>query len=149
TAVARMVRAITETYIDYLRDHQGGKPTLRPRLEIIPLGVNPERFHPATAAERAAQRAALHVTDDEIAVLFVGRFTPHAKAHPFPMFHGLAEAARRTGQRPHLILAGWAAHPTILHAYLDGARAFAPGIPVSVVDGMDPAHRFALWHAAD
>jgi hypothetical protein len=37
----------------------------------------------------------------------------------------------------------------MMRAYLDAARTFAPGIPLSVVDGMDPAYRFAVWHAAD
>jgi glycosyltransferase involved in cell wall biosynthesis len=149
SAVTRMVRALTGAYADYLRDRFGGSPALRPRLETIPLGVNPERFRPPTPRERAERRAALRVADDAVAVLFVGRFAPHAKAHPFPMFQGVARAARQTGRPVHLILTGWAASPALLHAYLDGARAFAPGIPVSVVDGMDPAFRFAVWHAAD
>src|SRR5436190_51776 len=58
-AVVRMVRAVTGAYADYLRDRFGGAPALRPRLETIPLGVNPERFRPATPQERAARRAAL------------------------------------------------------------------------------------------
>lgn len=148
-AVTRMVREVTDTYIDYLRDRHGGTPTLRPHLATIPLGVNPERFRQATAEERAAQRAALKIGEEETAVLFVGRFAPHGKAHPFPMFHGLAEAARQTGQKVHLILVGWAAHPSLLDAYIDAARTFAPGVAVSVVDGMDPMQRFAVWHAAD
>jgi len=149
TAVLRMVRAVTGAYADYLRDRHGGAPALRPRLELIPLGVNPDRFRPATPAERSAQRAALHVADDAVAVLFVGRFTPHAKAHPFPMFQGVARAAQQTGRRAHLILSGWAANDSLLRAFIDGARTFAPGVPVSVVDGTDPAWRFAVWQAAD
>src|SRR5262249_32930533 len=133
----------------YLRDRFGGEPVLRPRLECIPLGVNPERFRPATPAERAARRAALKVADDALAVLFVGRFTPHAKAHPFPMFQGLARAVRATGRRAHLLLSGWAPNDSLLRAFLDGLHAFAPGLPVSVVNGMDPDLRFGVWHAAD
>src|SRR5260370_665332 len=90
TAVVRMVRAVTDAYAGYLRDRCGGDPRLRVRLETIPLGVNPERFRPPTPAERAQRRAALHIADDEVAVLFVRRFTPHAKAHPFPMLQGPA-----------------------------------------------------------
>lgn len=148
-AVVRMARAVTDAYADYLRDRFGGSPTLRPRLELIPLGVHPERFRPATPAERAARRAALNVKDTDVAVLFVGRFTPHAKAHPFPMFQGLARAARQTGRGVHLILSGWAASEDQLRLYLDGVRAFAPGLPVSVVDGMSPDLRFGVWQAAD
>jgi hypothetical protein len=122
---------------------------LRPSLETIPLGVNPDKFRPATPAERAARRAALNIRDDAVAVLFVGRFTPHAKAHPFPMFHGVARAARETGRPVHLVLSGWAPNPSLLQAFLDGARRFAPGIPVSVVDGTGPDLRFGVWQAAD
>jgi len=148
-AVVRMVRAVTGAYADYLRDRFGGSPALRPRLETIPLGVNTDRFHPATPAERARRRAALNVADDAVAVLFVGRFTPHAKAHPFPMFQGLARAVQATGRRAHLLLSGWAPNDALLRAFLDGLRAFAPGLPVSVVNGMDPDLRFGVWHAAD
>ncbi|HJT78307.1 MAG TPA: glycosyltransferase family 4 protein, partial [Gemmataceae bacterium] len=53
-----------------------------------------------------------------------------------------------TGRRAHLILSGWAANDSLLRTFLDGARAFAPDVPVSVVDGTDPAWRFAVWQAA-
>ncbi len=149
SAVVRMVRAVTGAYADYLRDRMGAAPSLRPRLATIPLGVNPERYRPATPAERAARRAALNVAEDAVAVLFVGRFTPHAKAHPFPMFHGLARAARETGRRAHLLLSGWAPNSALLRAFLDGLSAFAPGLPVSVIDGTDPELRFGAWQAAD
>lgn len=149
TAVVRMVRAVTDAYAGYLRDRFGGKTTLRPRLAQIPLGVNAERYRPATAAERTARRAQLNIRPEAVAVLFVGRFTPHAKAHPFPMLHGIARAAQRTGQPVHLILSGWAASDAQLRLFLDGLHAFAPGIPVSVANGMDPDLRFGVWHAAD
>ncbi|HUY35895.1 MAG TPA: glycosyltransferase family 4 protein [Pirellulales bacterium] len=149
TAVVRMVRSVTDAYADYLRDRHGMAPALRIGLETIPLGVDPHRFRPPTAEERSARRAALKIADDEVAVLFVGRFAPHAKAHPYPMFHGIAQAARETGRRAHLILSGWAAHPAVPQAFLDAAGTFAAGIPVSVVDGMDPDWRFGVWHAAD
>jgi glycosyltransferase involved in cell wall biosynthesis len=147
--VVRMVRALTGAYADYLRDRHGGTFAFRPSLETIPLGVNPDKFRPASPEERAARRAALNIRDDTVAVLFVGRFTPHAKAHPFPMFHGVARAARETGRPVHLVLSGWAPNPALLQAFLDGARSFAPGIPVSVADGMDPDLRFGVWQAAD
>jgi glycosyltransferase involved in cell wall biosynthesis len=148
-SVVRMVRAVTDAYGDYLGDRFGGRPTLRVRLETIPLGVDAERFRPPTAAERAARRAELNVHPDAVCVLFVGRFTPHAKAHPFPMFDGLARAARQTGCRVHLVLSGWAAGDAQMRLFLDGLAAFAPGVPVSVVNGMDPRLRFAVWQAAD
>jgi glycosyltransferase involved in cell wall biosynthesis len=148
-AVADLVRAVTSTYCDYLRDRFGGAPTLRPRLEVIPLGVNPDRFRPATAAERARERARLGAADDEVVVLCVGRLSHHAKAHPFPVLHAADQAARRTGRKVYLVFAGWAAHPAIDRAYREGAAKFAPAARIGFVDGQDPAIRTGSWHAAD
>ena len=149
SAVARMVRSVTDDFASYLRDRHGGSPGINVRLETIPLGVDVDRFRPATPAERADWRSRLRVEEDEVAVLFVGRLAHHAKAHPFPMFRGVALAAESTGRRIHLLVSGWAPNREILDAFLDGARAFAPGVKVTFVDGMDPEARFGVWRAAD
>ena len=89
-----MVREVTQAYADYLRAHLGGVPAHRPsdstpiRLETIPLGVDIDRFRPANPEERATARRTLNVADDEVVILYVGRLSHHAKAHPFPMFRG-------------------------------------------------------------
>jgi glycosyltransferase involved in cell wall biosynthesis len=148
-AVADMVRAVTGHYADYLRDRFGGNPAVRARLVTIPLGIDPSAFHPPTSDERAAGRQELGVTDDEVLVLCVGRLSHHAKAHPFPLFVAAREAARRTGRRIHLMLAGWVAHPTVAAAYRAGADAWAPGVRVTFPDGQSPAVRKTVWPAAD
>ena len=56
-----------------------------PQLPIIPLGVHCDDFDIAPDAREAA-RAALDLSADDVAALFVGRLVFHAKAHPFPMF---------------------------------------------------------------
>jgi glycosyltransferase involved in cell wall biosynthesis len=149
TSVTRMVRTLTESYGAFLHDRHGGQPHLPIILETIPLGVNPDRYHPPSPETRLAQRRALNVRDDAVAVLFVGRLSFHAKAQPFPMLQGIAEAARQTGQPVHLILCGWTAHPAIMQAFVQGLQAYAPNVPVSVVDGTNPTMRIAVWHAAD
>jgi glycosyltransferase involved in cell wall biosynthesis len=148
-AVADMVRAVTGSYCDYLGERFGGNPALRLRLETIPLGVNPEKFRPPAPEERTARRRALGVADDEVMVLSVGRLSHHAKAHPFPVFHAADQAARRTGRKVHLVMAGWAASPAIAEAFRGGARYFAPAARVSFADGQDPAVRAGVWPAAD
>jgi glycosyltransferase involved in cell wall biosynthesis len=148
-AVVRMVRAVTDAFADYLRDRFGGAPALRSRLELIPLGVDTDRYHPPRPEERAAVRAALTIADDEVVVLFVGRLSLHGKAHPFPLFAGLDRAVRATGRKVRLLCAGWATSDAILKAFAAGARDFAPGIRVDVVDGTRPDLRYAVWHAAD
>jgi len=147
-AVLDLVRAVTETFADYLADRFGGRPHLRPRLEVIPLGVNPDRFRPATPDERAAERTRLGAADDEVVVLCVGRLSHHAKAHPFAAFHAADQAARRTGKNVFLVFAGWAAHPAVEQAYREGASRLAPGARVAFVDGQDPKVRVGAWRAA-
>ena len=148
-AVVDMVRAVTGSYCDYLKDRFGGEPRLRVRLERIPLGVNAEKFHPPTAAERAAKRSELGIADGEVMVLCVGRLSHHAKAHPYPVFFAADQAARRTGKKVNLVFAGWAAHPLVTEQYTAAARFFAPAVRVSFLDGQDPCVRASVWLAAD
>ncbi|HEY2785007.1 MAG TPA: glycosyltransferase family 4 protein [Fimbriiglobus sp.] len=148
-AVLRMVRAATENYAEYLRERVGGDPRVRMRLEVIPLGVDTDRFHPPSPGERAARRETLGIGYDEVAILFVGRLSHHTKAHPFPLFHAADRAARETGRKVHLILAGWANNEAVLQAFREGAATFAPHVRVSFVDGTKPETRSAVWHAAD
>ena len=148
-AVDRMVRTVTGTYADYLRDRFGGDPAVRVRLETIPLGVDTERFRPPSPGQRAAERRRLEIADDEVMILYVGRLTFSGKMHPYPMFVAAARAAEATGKRVHLVLAGWARLEKIKEAMLQGAREFAPGVRISLVDGTKPEIRSGVWHAAD
>lgn len=148
-AVLRMVQASADAYADYLRERVGGEPRVRMRREVIPLGVDTDRYRPPSPAERAAARSALGVADDEVCVLFVGRLSHHTKAHPFPLFHAADQAARRTGKKVHLILAGWAHNQAVFEAFRGAAAALAPAARVSFVDGTRPDTRAAVWHAAD
>jgi glycosyltransferase involved in cell wall biosynthesis len=148
-AVVDMVRAVTGTYADFLRERHGGSPAIRASLQQIPLGVDPDRFRPATPVERAAMRQKLGIADDEIVVLFVGRLSHHAKAHPFPIYRGVAEAARVTGRRVRLVMAGWAANAAIQQAFLEGAEQLARGAIVQFVEGTKPDTRYGVWKAAD
>jgi glycosyltransferase involved in cell wall biosynthesis len=147
-AVLSMVRTVSASYADYLRQRQGGSPSVRLRLETIPLGVNPERFRPPSPEERAAARRALNASDDEVVVLFVGRLSYHAKAHPVPMFLALAQAARATQRKVHLVLAGWGPRE-VIEQYQQALRTLTPDLRVTVVDGTRPEWRFSVWHAAD
>ena len=65
------------------------------------------------------------------------------------MFRGAQLAADATGRPVRLLMSGWAPNQAIRDAFADGASAFAPGVTVTFVDGMDPASRFDVWRAAD
>lgn len=45
---------------------------VRPKIEVIPNGVDLDRFHPASLAERQAARSAFRLDDEHRVVLFVG-----------------------------------------------------------------------------
>ena len=147
-ASIQVVRAITDNYAAFLRERHGGDPRVRVRLAHVPLGIDTDKFRPATPPERAAMRNELGIPPDAICVLFVGRLTYNGKVHPFPMFRGVVEAAARTGQLVHLVLAGWA-EDGMLQRFRQGADVLAAGVRTTIVDGTRPEYRFRVWHAAD
>jgi glycosyltransferase involved in cell wall biosynthesis len=149
---SRTVKAMVESLLDeqeaYLAERLGATRFTRPQLPVIPLGVDCAKFA-SDPAVRAAQRAALGIAPDDIAVLFMGRLSFHAKAHPYPMYLALERAAKVSGQRLHLIQAGWFANDFIDGAFRDGAKAYCPSVTAHFVDGRKPETRFAVWQAAD
>ena len=146
--VRTMVEALMAEQAAYLKDRLGAQRIPRPQLPVIPLGVDCARFA-SDAGTRAAQREALGIADGDIAFLFVGRLSFHAKAHPYPMYLALERAAQRTGNRLHLIQAGWFANDFIENAFRDGARDFCPSVTAHFLDARKPEVRFAIWQAAD
>jgi glycosyltransferase involved in cell wall biosynthesis len=148
-SVRNAIIAMTDSYAGLLREMHGGNPRLRVRLEVIPYGVNVHKYRPATPDERAARRKALGIGDDEIAVLFVGRLSFHAKANPYPVFHGLYHAARLSGKKVRLLLSGTAANEHIHRAFLEGAKVYAPTVNTMHVDSMNAEMRTGIWHAGD
>lgn len=69
SGIHRAVVALSDTEPDALRRTYG---RIRPRIEVIPNGVDPERFRPPTDAERQAARAALNLDDEHRVAIFVG-----------------------------------------------------------------------------
>lgn len=148
-AALSVVRSVADNYAEYLRERFGGAPRLRMRLEALPFGVDTHKFRPPTPEERQAARRLLGVPSDAICVLYVGRLSYASKVHPFPMYAAVTEAARRTGRKVHLLLAGWAESPSILKKFQQGAQALGVGITIALADGMHPRVRSEAWHAAD
>ena len=128
-----MVREVTSAYADHLRERLGatsggatvapdrGRDSRRFRWESMSIATIPPV--PPNGPRRGRS---LGLADDEVAILYVGRLSHHAKAHPFPMFKSVSEAARSSGRRVHLILAGWAAHPAVHEAFVGGASGSRP-----------------------
>lgn len=144
----KVVENILHAQAEYLSWRLGAKNFTFPLLPVIPLGVHQQDFF-FTDAERAAARDRLAITGDTIAVLFSGRLSFHAKAHPYPMFVALQNAAVRSGKPVHLLLCGQFPSDAVKLAFLSGANKYAPQVAVSVVDGKDFDAYQSAWAASD
>lgn len=143
-----------EALNDHIRQRFGA-PVAEPRmpqLPVVPLGVEAERF--AAAADRPGareeMRARLRIGPDEILVLWVGRLSFFEKAFPQPMFRAVEEAAARSGKRLRFVMAGWFPNGDAgRRQFEEAAQAYAPSVPVTLLDGTDQAVVGRLWAAAD
>ncbi len=151
---SRSARQAIETMIEgwsgYLVARLGARATLPIQLPVIPLGVDCDRFAPVPErqAGRAELRRRLGIAEAEVAFLFMGRLSFHAKANPLPMYRALEEAARRTGSRLHLVLGGRFPNADIERAFRAGAAQLCPSVNVVIVDGRTPDWDM-LWAVGD
>jgi D-inositol-3-phosphate glycosyltransferase len=137
---------------EYLGDRFGGPRRPRPRLPMIPLGVNAGEIRAKAdrPGARARVRADLGIEGDEVLVIWVGRLSFFEKAFPQPMFRAVEEAAQATGVRLHFALAGWFPNGDAdRERYEQAARAYAPSVQIDFQDGNDPEVVADLWAAGD
>lgn len=148
-AVKASVLELLEEQEDYAAWRFGGarKPA-RPQLPVIPLGVHCDDFAFGDA-QRAEARKALGLGKGDVAFLFVGRLSFHAKANPLPMYLALEEAVRRTGRRIALIQCGWFANASIENVFRQGAASHAASVRHLWLDGREHAVRARAWAAGD
>jgi starch synthase len=152
TAVRRMVSNVLDGWSSYLQQRLGATDAaVRVQLPVIPLGVDCSWYSPSElSAERRYQFRQQHgMNESDVAVLFVGRLSFHAKANPLPMYLALEQAARQTGRRLVLIQVGWFANRAIESAFRSGAEIFCPSVRPIFVDGRQPEALRAAWAAAD
>jgi hypothetical protein len=88
----------TDVMRDWLRSYG-----VTQRIEVIPNGVDLNRFQPARAAEGASVRAALGIGPGERVVLTVGSVQPRKRTD---LLVRAWIAQRRLGIRSHLVVAG-------------------------------------------
>jgi glycosyltransferase involved in cell wall biosynthesis/Flp pilus assembly protein TadD len=145
------VTEVLDNWGDYLKARTGGKIKPEILLPVIPLGIDCDAYDTGGKGgdERQKIRRQLGIEEDDIVVLFMGRLSFHAKAHPTPMYLSLEEAAKRSGKRLHLIQAGWFANKAIEKEFREGVAAFCPSVNGIFLDGREPDVRFKVWFAAD
>ena len=150
------VTRILEQHADYLARRGGGRLRSPVRLPVIPLGVDCDAYDSGTdgGAPRAGPgsrrelRDRLGIAADDVVVLFVGRLSFHAKAHPTPMFMAAARAARRVrGRTMHLLLAGQFPNRGVEKEYREAAARFCGAAKAHFLDGSDGPHGPAILAA--
>ncbi len=147
-AVRQSVDYLLAAEREHLARRTGATRFPQPQLPVIPLGINTADFA-ADDKLRGQTRKNLGIGDDDVAFLFVGRLSIYGKAHPAPMFIALERAAKQSGKKLHLILAGWYATKGLEKAFQDGAKFWCPSVTLHVVDGRDDAARGGAWRAGD
>ena len=153
-AVKSVVVTLLESQSEYLRERFSLPllPQSQVQLPVIPLGVNYNAF--ALAPEHKAQvrqrvRSALGIADDTMVVLYFGRLSFHAKAHPMPTFRALEAAAHTTGKSVCCIMVGRFANDATQRQYVESAKTFAPSVKTVFIDGRNPEACKYIWFAAD
>lgn len=146
--VKKNVEAILMAQEIYLKDRLGVTKIPLPQLPVIPLGINTEKFI-FSAQQKWAARASLGVSTDALVVLYMGRLSFHAKAHPLAMYQALESAAGKSGKKIVLIECGWHANGSIEKAYIEAAKFACPSVRVVSLDGRDPEQRATAWASAD
>jgi len=148
TAVKDHVQRLLQAQVNHLQQRLGISRVVLPAMPVIPLGIHTHDFA-FSAAQRAQARQALGATEGTLVVLFMGRLSFHAKAHPLAMYQALARAQRATGLEVVLVECGWHANEFIQKAYAEAAHAACPGIRVVTLDGRSAEARQTAWAGAD
>jgi glycosyltransferase involved in cell wall biosynthesis len=115
---------------------------------VIPLGVHTSDFA-FTDTQKSIARSSLDISPETLVVLFMGRLSFHAKAHPLAMYQALEAAVKSTGKSVVLIECGWHANEFIKKAYTDAALLACPSVQVITLDGRKAADRQTAWASAD
>jgi|GEM_PF-426651 len=148
TAVKDNVERVLQAQADHLAQRLGVQKLVLPQFPVIPLGIHTQDFV-FSAKQRSAARKALSAGKDALVVLFMGRLSFHAKAHPLAMYRALQMAHERTGKPLVLVECGWHANDFIARAYADAAREACPAVRVVTLDGRKAEDRQTAWAGAD
>ena len=147
TAISTML----DGWSDYLATRFGVPVTSPVSMPVIPLGVDCDRFadSPENRALGVQLRQVHGIGNDDVVVLFFGRLSFHAKAHPLAMFLACEQVQAHSRRRLHLVLTGSSSNPGIEQEFREGAARYCPSVNCILLDGADPAHALAPWFAAD
>ncbi|MBI37602.1 MAG: glycosyl transferase-like protein [Alphaproteobacteria bacterium] len=147
-SVKSNVNKVLETQVEYLKARFNSTNFSFPKLPVIPLGIHADEFNFSDEQKRRA-RVSLEIADNTLVVLFMGRLSFHAKAHPLAMYQALQKSSEITGKKIVLIECGWHANEDISNAYKQATEVACPNVEVVHLDGRESSNRKLAWAAAD
>ena len=147
-AVKKNVTRVMQAQVDYLKDRLGVTKLVLPQLPVIPLGIHTQDFV-FTNAQRSKARAAMGVDEDTLVVLFMGRLSFHAKAHPLAMYQALEAATLASGKKVMLLECGVHANDSIAAAFSQAAALACPNVRVLHWAGREAGKATFAWAGAD
>jgi glycosyltransferase involved in cell wall biosynthesis len=149
-AVKNNVTRLLQAQADYLVQRLGVQKLVLPQLPVIPLGIHTRDFA-FTEAQKAKARAAIGADGHTLVVLYTGRLSFHAKAHPLAMYQALERAAATLPEKQKVVLVecGWHANEFIEKAFADAAKLACPSVRVVTLDGRKADDRQTAWACAD
>lgn len=150
SAVKDNVQKLLQAQAEHLEQRLGITRALLPQLPVIPLGIHTDDFR-FSSSSRAAARIVIGADEMTKVVLFIGRLSFHAKAHPLAMYQALERAScgLPAGEKVLLVECGWHANEHIKNAFADAARIACPNVRVLTLDGRKPEERKIAWASGD
>lgn len=148
SAALSVVTSLQDHFKAWFSDHTGATRFNQIALPVIPLGVDAPAFA-RTAQQTAAARQALGLASDEVAFLFAGRMSFHAKANPVVFYQALEEACQRLEKTLVCIEAGVYPNTATAEAFEQARQFLAPCARFIQVDGQDEARYLQAWKSAD
>jgi glycosyltransferase involved in cell wall biosynthesis len=142
------VNWLLESQISYLENRLGVTKVRLPQLPVIPLGLHTDDFI-FTDNQKSHARSLLGLNKETIVILYMGRLSFHAKAHPLALYQALELAVKRSGKEVVLVECGWHHNEFIAKAYSDAAKTACPSIRVINLDGRKESDRNTAWASAD
>lgn len=148
-AVKKHVERLLQSQADYFVARLGIQKLVLPLLPVIPLGIHAQDFVFSAAQKRVA-RQAIGADNHTLVVLFMGRLSFHAKAHPLAMYQALEKAAQSNPDKKIVLVeCGWHANDFIAKAYQEAAQVACPSVRVVTLDGRTAENRTTAWASGD
>lgn len=148
-------KVVMEKYFAHLQTSYGPEVCSHaPRLHVVPMGVDPSAFPPATTSpetleQRRTMRQALGATDASLVLLLFGRIALADKMDPIPLMLAVKRAmTAKPDVEMRLVMAGFCGPEDTAPDYLRAVAAML-GIAFQIMPNPTEAEKQALYAAAD